>query len=380
MSDESTRHPRDGSVNVLRYATGWRANCVSWGSTPTNPYRFAITSFLPEYVNYIDIVQRDEVTGSLVCRAAMQHYYPPTKVMFAPKGHNQDQMITTADYLRLWTIEEAPPSALVDTEEEEYGKAVAAAQAKGQALDNVAEQEHAWKVKNSSPSINATVKMTHLFDNSNKHDFCSPVTSCDWNPDAPNMVATSSIDTSVIMWDLNTQRLTTQLIAHDKDVYDVAFAAGIHTFASCSADGSVRLFDLREMEHCTIVYESAGLKPLLRVAWNKLEPTYLATFTADGTEIAVVDIRFPSMPVGTLTGHTGPINSVGWAPHSSTHLCSAGEDKRAIIWDLAELPNVAPSMYLTYDAVGPINSVSWSAAHDEWMACTTGEEALLLHV
>ena len=36
----------------------------------------------------------------------------------------------------------------------------------------------------------------------------------------------------------------TQLIAHDKEVYDIAWG-GPGVFASVSADGSVRVFDLR---------------------------------------------------------------------------------------------------------------------------------------
>ena len=41
----------------------------------------------------------------------------------------------------------------------------------------------------------------------------------------------------------------TQLIAHDKEVYDIAFAkANTDVFASVGADGSVRLFDL--VLHC----------------------------------------------------------------------------------------------------------------------------------
>lgn len=39
----------------------------------------------------------------------------------------------------------------------------------------------------------------------------------------------------------------TQLIAHDKEVYDIAFARGPEIFASVGADGSVRLFDLRSV-------------------------------------------------------------------------------------------------------------------------------------
>jgi WD40 repeat protein len=36
----------------------------------------------------------------------------------------------------------------------------------------------------------------------------------------------------------------TQLIAHDREVYDIAWG-GLGVFATASADGSVRVFDLR---------------------------------------------------------------------------------------------------------------------------------------
>lgn len=103
----------------------------------------------------------------------------------------------------------------------------------------------------------------------------------------------------------------TQLIAHDKEVYDICWG-GPTVFGTVSADGSVRIFDLRcvrcfdaaswcwagqllrrpashplalshrrvggwrrcclvrrDKEHSTIVYETADAVPLLRLAWNK---------------------------------------------------------------------------------------------------------------
>jgi hypothetical protein len=45
----------------------------------------------------------------------------------------------------------------------------------------------------------------------------------------------------------HTQKLQpkTQLIAHDKEVYDIAFACGKDVFGTVGADGSLRMFDLR---------------------------------------------------------------------------------------------------------------------------------------
>lgn len=51
------------------------------------------------------------------------------------------------------------------------------------------------------------------------------------------------------------------------------------------ADGSVRMFDLRHLEHSTIIYEDAQHHPLLRLCWNKQDPNYLATMAMDAMEV-----------------------------------------------------------------------------------------------
>ena len=56
--------------------------------------------------------------------------------------------------------------------------------------------------------------------------------------------------------------------AHDKEVYDIAFACGTEVFASVGADGSVRLFDLRCW--CTQSPHS-DLTAWLAGAWNTLQ-------------------------------------------------------------------------------------------------------------
>jgi WD repeat-containing protein 68 len=119
----------------------------------------------------------------------------------------------------------------------------------------------------------------------------------------------------------------TQLIAHDKEVYDIAFACGKDIFGTVGADGSLRMFDLRyaaflcvvraapaahtflfykttsppsnrhnsasnrSLEHSTILYESRDLAPLLRLSWNKQDPNYLATIHTDSHKAIIIDIR-----------------------------------------------------------------------------------------
>jgi len=212
-------------------------------------------------------------------------------------------------------------------------------------------------------------KKEALLDNNKNSEYCAPLTSFDWNETDPNILGTSSIDTTCTIWDITTQTAKTQLIAHDKEVFDIAFARGPNVFASVGADGSVRMFDLRSLEHSTIIYESPKFAPLLRLAWNKQDANYLATFAVDSTSTTILDMRVPSVPVAELGGHTACVNAITWAPHTSCHLCTTGEDRQALIWDLASVatkPVEDPTLQFT--AEGEINNLQWSAVQPDWIS------------
>ncbi len=42
----------------------------------------------------------------------------------------------------------------------------------------------------------------------------------------------------------------------------------------------------RNLEHSTILYEDQKQQPLLRLAWNRQDPNYLATFAVDSSEVS----------------------------------------------------------------------------------------------
>lgn len=69
---------------------------------------------------------------------------------------------------------------------------------------------------------NEVVQRVTLNQNKNS-EFCAPLTSFDWNEFSPAVVGTCSIDTTCTIWDIEKQVPLTQLIAHDKEVYDIAF-------------------------------------------------------------------------------------------------------------------------------------------------------------
>jgi DDB1- and CUL4-associated factor 7 len=110
---------------------------------------------------------------------------------------------TTGDYLRLWTVQP-------EEEAEDQGEA----------------ETTVGKADKSDNKHNLKVALKGCLNNNKMSDFCAPLTSFDWNIDNPNILGTSSIDTTVSIWDIETQLPTTQLIAHDKDVFDMAFSKG----------------------------------------------------------------------------------------------------------------------------------------------------------
>jgi len=43
------------------------------------------------------------------------------------------------------------------------------------------------------------------------------------------------------------------------------------------------------------------------------------------------------VPVAELQRHRAAVNTLAWAPHSSCHICTAGDDSQALIWDLSSM-------------------------------------------
>eukprot|EP01059_Diplonema_ambulator_P035775 TRINITY_DN8580_c0_g1_i2.p1 TRINITY_DN8580_c0_g1~~TRINITY_DN8580_c0_g1_i2.p1 ORF type:complete len:372 (+),score=78.76 TRINITY_DN8580_c0_g1_i2:35-1117(+) len=327
---------------IYTFDLPWKGNALSWSVRSDKPFRLACASYIEEYQNKVSIIQLDDAQNKLTQQASFDHPYPATKIMWLPdqRTNATDLLASTGDYLRLWEVNPRNKDGEI-----EEGKVVTSC----------------------------------CLNNNKKTDFCAPLTSFDWNSDDARLVGTASIDTTCSIWDIEAQQSLTQLIAHEKEVFDIAFAKGTEIFASVGGDGSVRLFDLRSLEHSTILFETEDLWPLLRIVWNKQDPNYLATIKVDGNEIIVLDVRVPSVPV-TILNHNAPVNSVCWAPHSSCHLCSSGDDCLALIWDLSALPHAVEDPILAYNATSHVNWLQWSALQTDWIAISYGSNVQILRV
>ncbi|KAJ4900489.1 Protein TRANSPARENT TESTA GLABRA 1 [Raphanus sativus] len=291
--DNSAPDSLPRSETAVTYESPYPLYAMSFSSSSSTTHRIAVGSFLEDYNNRIDILSFDPDSMSVkpLPSLSFDHPYPPTKLMFSPPSLRRDLLASSGDFLRLWEITDSPSSEPLS-----------------------------------------------VLNNSKTSEFCAPLTSFDWNDVEPKRLGTCSIDTTCTIWDVERSVVETQLIAHDKEVHDIAWGEA-RVFASVSADGSVRIFDLRDKEHSTIIYESPQPDtPLLRLAWNKQDLRYMATILMDSNKVVILDIRSPTMPVAELERHQGSVNAIGWAPQSCKHICSGGDDAQALIW---ELPTVA---------------------------------------
>ncbi|KAK6829848.1 hypothetical protein PG987_010432 [Apiospora arundinis] len=348
----------NGQPSTSNYLAPWALyafDWCKWAPQGKGAGKVAIGSYLEDGHNFIQILDTQVVNtpndvytpGSskhsieFTKVAEATHSYPVTRLLWEPPSSQKqstDLLATSGDHLRLWSLPSDAQSS--------YGNNV------------------------TRPSANAPItKLTPLalLSNSKTPDHTAPLTSLDWNQVSPSLIITSSIDTTCTIWDIPSLTAKTQLIAHDKEVYDVRFCANsVDVFVSCGQDGSVRMFDLRSLEHSTIIYEPTAkderdatggrisptlaqqtmtnAPPLMRLATSPHDTHLLATFAQDSNVIRILDVRQPGQALLELRGHGGSVNCVEWSPLRRGTLASGGDDSMVLVWDLMNTtPSNAPS-------------------------------------
>lgn len=329
MQNISMQSQVEKKPGVHTYVAQWPIYALAWSTRRDKNPRLAVGSFIEDHTNKVELVHFNHETLNFTTdpNLAFEHPYAPTNIMFFPSEDdtNPDIIATSGDHLRLWEIHD----------------------------DRV--------------ELKSILNGNKVRDN-------SAITSFDWAEFDTRRVATSSVDTTCTIWDIEREVLDTQLVAHDKEVYDISWG-GFNVFASVSGDGSVRVFDLRDKEKSTIIYENPVQdSPLLRLEWNKGDPRFMATVGMDSDKVVILDIRMPTTPLMELNKHKGSVNAVSWSPQIGRHLCSCGDDSRALIWEVVGAgfqprnggDDVKPEMW--YESTAEINQVRWSSVQMDWIA------------
>ncbi|ORY41999.1 WD40 repeat-like protein [Rhizoclosmatium globosum] len=113
-------------------------------------------------------------------------------------------------------------------------------------------------------------------------------------------------------------------------------------FASCSADGTIRVWDIRTRNRAQLSWK-AHTTDVNVITWNKLTDRLIAS-GSDSGEFSVWDFRTvasnlsqkqPTTPAASFKWHNQPITSIEWHPAESSVLAVSGADDQITLWDLA---------------------------------------------
>ncbi|KAF3908946.1 Coronin-1A [Orbilia brochopaga] len=128
---------------------------------------------------------------------------------------------------------------------------------------------------------------------------------------------------------------------HTSSVEEIQWSPAERTvFASASADGTVKIWDIRQRNRRHVLSIDISSADVNVASWNPTTQHLLATGADDGVW-AVWDLRAfsassPSVtPVASFTWHQHPITSVEWNPNDDTVVAVGSADGTVTLWNLA---------------------------------------------
>ena len=269
--------------------------------------------------------------NSIFLKSQVQCDFPVSSIMFSPHEQNKNLLVSTSDILRLYSYD------------------------------------------NEKLSLKVAFKKR-------RKDYCGPLTACDWSKVNNSIIGVCSVDTTCAIWDLNKLEVKYMIIAHDKEVYDISLGPDEFTFMSTGADGSVRLFDSRNANSSSIIFETRDKSPMTRLKWNLVNPNFILNVIVDKNEIYILDQRKLTSPYAILKVHTNVVNNAIWAPQSNSNLISVSDDKSALLWDVYCDSDQPEEYFMRYDADFEIENVAWGEVTQNWIGIIDGNQAEILRI
>ena len=283
-----------------------------------------------ENINQNNIEEPDE--GMIKLKSQVKCEFPVSSILFSPHEQNKNLLISTSDLLNLYSYEDE--------------------------------------------QLNLKVALKRKYK-----DYCGPFTSCDWSRANNAIIGVSSVDKTCSIYDLNKSEEKYMIIAHDKEVYDISLGQDEFIFMSTGADGSVRLFDSRQANSSSIIFETNNESAMTRLKWNLVNPNFILIVTVDKNIIYILDQRKLSYPYAVLKVHKDVVNNAIWAPQSNTNLISVSDDKSALIWDIYSDDSNKPEEYIMeYKAENEIENVAWGDITQNWIGLIDGNQAEVLRI
>lgn len=185
------------------------------------------------------------------------------------------------------------------------------------------------------------------------------VLSVSWNQFVPNLLATSSADGTIKLWDLNAQPAThgglnamRSFEVHDDKVQSVAWnTSGVtgptaakggeqhrSVLASGGYDGKVNIFDVRLPSAVTSISVSGEIEKLRWNPWRQgnllvsLDSGLVMSYDIDAAQLGKSQAKL----LWTLSAHEDACTSIDVSPQLPGCIITAGLDRQTKLWNLEE--------------------------------------------
>ncbi|NMG06043.1 TIR domain-containing protein [Brasilonema sp. UFV-L1] len=153
------------------------------------------------------------------------------------------------------------------------------------------------------------------------------ISRVEWSPDG-KMLASSSFDRTIKLWNIETGECCNTLKGHSGRVWSVAWSPDEKLIASGSADNTIRLWrvDTGEVEYK--ISMDTGI--CLSMAWSLDGQILVSGGMRDDWSIMFWNLRTRRRQ--TIEGHSGQVNSLAWSPDGQM-LASGSHDSSIRLWD-----------------------------------------------
>lgn len=202
--------------------------------------------------------------------------------------------------------------------------------------------------RGSKPSKNQTLQLAPL----QAHRHATEGYALDWSPQAAGQLATGDCRRHLHVWSptsAGSWEVSAPYKGHTQSVEDLQWSpTEPNVLASCSVDGTVRIWDTRERGR-SMLSVAASKTDVNVISWSRLT-TYILASGDDAGVMRVWDLRnlADGAHVANFAYHRSAITSIEWATHENSVLATTSSDGQLAIWDLAverdpeEEANMAP--------------------------------------
>lgn len=174
-----------------------------------------------------------------------------------------------------------------------------------------------------------------------------PLTSLDWSQLEESLVICGSSDATASAIDLNAGTLASRILAHDHPIHDISFCGPSPSFVTAGFDGSIRFFDLRDLQSSIIYYQTT--LPLLRVVVSPFDSCKIATFSKDSGTVTIIDSRQPGIPCGLIHLNCR-VTCIQWSKLNASRIYSTDISGNMTVAELSSTsikPDMTEELYNT---------------------------------